>query len=95
MELLEINCTPEPNEAVIRGLERLLEDARSGELQGVAYVLTWRDGASGSGYALPTLGHGVRAIGEMEWLKQRILTGDPAVQDDLRDKILYPEPDDE
>lgn len=95
MELREINTTPPPNEALIRALERLLEDARSGQLQGLAYCLSWREGATGSGYALPTLGHGVRVMGEMEWLKQKILTGDPAVQQDLRGKLLYPDPEDE
>lgn len=37
----------EPNAQVVASLERLLEQARSGEVFGVAWVMTWPDGAVG------------------------------------------------
>jgi hypothetical protein len=41
-----------PNPALIEWPEGLLKDARIGELQGVAAVFEWKDGAVGEGWAV-------------------------------------------
>lgn len=41
-----------PNAALVEWLEKLLVDARTGELQGVAAVCEWKDGAVGDGWCV-------------------------------------------
>lgn len=64
----------QPQQDLVLQLERLLEEARSGELQGIAYAVT---------YVASEVSHGwffhnnrMRLIGELEQVKWHLLSQD-------------------
>ena len=68
-----------PNQDVIGHIENLLEHAKCGELQGIAYVGSWDDTRTSSSWCLPGAFNKNRTsavIGELEKLKMNMLLGD-------------------
>lgn len=61
-----------PNEHLISRLESLLDDARKGELVGLAYVCQWKGDSVSSGWALANM-HARKLIGEIEFMKRDMM----------------------
>ena len=73
----EINIR-RPREDLVRHLESLVTDAKSGDLTGIIEVGLWQGGNVGSGWSLPK-GYSLRTmIGEMEVLKNNLIDNDNA-----------------
>lgn len=61
-----------PNEHLISRLESLLDDARNGELVGLAYVCQWKGDSVSSGWSLANM-HARKLIGEIEFMKRDMM----------------------
>ena len=73
----EINIR-RPREDLVRHLEDIVTQAKSGELTGIIAVSLWQGGNVGSGWSLPN-GHNLRTmIGELEVLKHNLIDDDNA-----------------
>ena len=71
----EINIL-RPREDLVRHLENLVNQAKSGELTGIIVVSLWQGGDVGSGWSLPN-GHNLRTmLGEIDILKHNLIDDD-------------------
>lgn len=61
-----------PNESLVDRIEGLLEQARSGELIGLAWVCQWRGDTVSNGWQLSQM-NGRRLVGEIEYMKLEIM----------------------
>lgn len=61
-----------PNESLVSCLEGLLDDARSGELVGLAWVCQWKGDTVSNGWQLSQM-NGRRLVGEIEYMKLEIM----------------------
>ena len=77
-QVTEINIR-QPREGLIKHLEGLVEQAKTGELTGIIAVSLWQGGNVGSGWSLPN-GHNLRTmIGEMTVLQHNLIDDDNGV----------------
>jgi len=60
-----------PEKSLIEHLENLLEEAKSGELQELAYVCSYKGSSVNHGWT--RLENNRRIIGELEYMKQHII----------------------
>ena len=73
MKPVNINLIEDtPVKSLIKHLDGLLEQAKSGELQALAYVCTYRGNTVNSGWT--KLRNVRRVVGEMESMKIKLLT---------------------
>ena len=63
-----------PNSALIKQLNGLLEEAKSGELQGMVYVCSYKGNSVSHGWAVSS--NIMRIIGEIEQVKWHLLAMD-------------------
>ena len=76
----EINIL-RPREDLVRHLENLVNQAKSGELTGIIAVSLWQGGTVGSGWSLPN-GHNLRTmLGEMDILRHNLIDEEKARDD--------------
>lgn len=61
-----------PNESLVDRIEGLLEQARSGELIGLAWVCQWKGDTVSNGWQLSQM-NGRRLVGEIEYMKLEIM----------------------
>jgi hypothetical protein len=71
-QIREINLL-EPREEVVSHLERLLEEAKSGELIGIFEVVVFQGGFVNSGWAMRSPENLRTMIGELEMLKRDLI----------------------
>ena len=64
-----------PQESTIKQLEGLLAQAKSGELQAIVYVCSYRGNSVNHGWS--QLQNRVRLVGELEQVKWHLLALDP------------------
>lgn len=68
--------TVEPNQALIDYLNRLVKEAESGELQGIACVTTYDDSCVSHGWHLSTCRNHFRILGALSVLNNEMLTNE-------------------
>lgn len=73
--LAELNVR-RPNQDTIRHLEKLLEQARSGELTGLAYVAIWHGYSVNSSWVTVPFTHLRTVVGELHFLTNRLIAAD-------------------
>lgn len=61
-----------PNDTLIEHLERLLDDAKRGELLGIAYVTAYKGDSVANGWVLGPFGPR-RLVGEIEYMNHQII----------------------
>jgi len=69
----------EPNENLVKHLEGMMEQAKTGKMQGMVAVSIWDDGTTGNGWAGPPKCYHTtivsrRIIGELEYMKLDLMT---------------------
>lgn len=67
-----INCGPEPDQDLIDCLDQLLNEARAGEIQSIAYVVLTDRKDTGNGWSAMNKGNMVM-IAELDLLKQELI----------------------
>lgn len=75
MKPVDITNTPS-NPMLVNDLERLLEEAKSGELQGIAYICSYNDQCVSHGWALNTIRNHMRLLGASTFLHNEIVTNE-------------------
>lgn len=80
----ELHPPPEPDEDTIRCCEFLLEQARKGEIRGVAYVALWTGGVASHGWVLDGYAPVYRMVGELHAMSAHILMRH---DDDVRSEV--------
>lgn len=61
-----------PNESLVSRIESLLDQAKSGELIGLAWVCQWKGDTVSNGWQLSQM-NGRRLVGEIEYMKLEIM----------------------
>ncbi len=79
-KISEINIR-QPREGLIKHLENLVEQARSGELTGIIAVSMWQGGNVGSGWYLPADASLRTMIGEIDMLKHNLIDQESGIID--------------
>ena len=69
-----VGVKPSPNADLVSRLESLLDDARNGEILGLAYVCQWKGDSVSSGWVLANM-HARKLIGEIEFMKRDMMEG--------------------
>ena len=69
------------NEDVVSRLEAMLEDARSGEITGIAYVISYGLNASENGFEAAQRSDLVSMVGELRFLEGRLIDLEYAAKD--------------
>lgn len=73
MKSAPVNLVPKkPHPNIIEHLEYLLEQAKAGELLGIAYLLQWKGDLVSSGWVLSSMSPR-RLVGELSYLQQEIM----------------------
>lgn len=71
----------QPREGLISHLDRLLEQAKSGELTGIIAVSLWQGGGVGHGWSMNNGEYLRTMIGEMEMLKHNLIDNENSIND--------------
>lgn len=72
----DLRALPDPREPepdIVKGAERLLELAKSGQIESVGWAVSYRDGSTGTLYGSARTWDLARLIGAVEHLKFRLM----------------------
>ena len=76
-----VDIKQKTNSDLISSLERLLAEAKTGEIQSIVYALSFENGCTGNGWI--NSGHNVMAlIGEMDVLKLELINNFVELRDE-------------
>jgi hypothetical protein len=79
MKLVDIKHKTNPN--LIRTLERLLAEAKTGEIRNIVYALSFENNDTSNGWAI-TDNNSIALIGELEVLKLQIIDNFTGIHDE-------------
>lgn len=69
-----LETTPKNNPSLVERLELMLEQAKDGELLGIAYACQWKGDLTSNSWSLSKM-EPRRIVGELEFLKHRMIEG--------------------